>query len=356
MSHSAIAAAIVGVSGYSGMELVRILSRHPGFRVAWVCSDRWADSRLGDKIGLGGDCAELTVLTQSAAHERFADAQVVFLCTPPEASIELAPRVLAAGVRVVDLSGAFRLPAMAYPRWYGFEHGAPELLAQAVYSLPEATGNRDSVRGARLVSNPGCYPTVSSLPLVPLLRSGLIAPDGIVIDAKSGTTGAGRKATEAMSFSEVANDFRAYKILSHQHTPEIENILKLAGCGDIRVTFTAHLLPVARGILSTIYARLKAVPVGVDINAQLNETLRAFAADKPFVQVVSPDSVSLSAVVGTNRIIMGARADVERGVVVIVAAEDNLGKGAAGQAVQNANIMFGLSETTALDGLTNHAP
>ena len=172
--------------------------------------------------------------------------------------MELAPRALAAGARVVDVSGAFRLPAAAYPRWYGFTHACPELLAEAVYSMPEATGNLERVRTARLVSNPGCYATASTLAVLPLLVAGVIERDGVIIDAKSGTTGAGKKASEDFSFSEVDGDFRAYRVLRHQHTPEIERALSLAGAPSGPITLTSHLLPTRRGILATAYGRLRA--------------------------------------------------------------------------------------------------
>jgi N-acetyl-gamma-glutamyl-phosphate reductase len=354
VGHSALKAGIVGVSGYSGMELARLLSRHPRFELTLATSDRWAGKQVGDMIALGGATAAVPIVGQEEGAARFGDLAVLFLCTPPEASIEIAPRALAAGTRVVDLSGGFRLAAEMYPRWYGFTHAAPDTLAQAVYSLPEATGNAEVVRHARLVSNPGCYPTASSLALLPLLRAGLVSRDGLIVDAKSGVTGAGRKATEAMSFSEVADDFKAYRVLKHQHTPEIERILVLAGAGEARVTFTAHLLPVRRGIVATAYARL--TDSSPDPNAAVTEALQAFASDKPFVRVVAPEEVTLRSVVGTNRVAIGARADVERGVVVSIAALDNLVKGAAGQAVQNANLMFGFPEIEGLADVAGHQP
>lgn len=355
MANTHITAGIVGVSGYSGVELARLLSRHPHFAVQWATTDRWAGKTLGSMSPVGARLDGLVCITQEEGQNRFGDVQVVFLCTPPEVSIELAPKILAAGARVVDLSGAFRLPASAYPRWYGFEHHQAALLAQAVYSLPEVTNTAEALRSAKLVSNPGCYPTASSLPLLPLLRAGIIERDGIIVDAKSGTTGAGRKGTEALSFSEVADDFRAYRVLKHQHTPEIENILALGGVPDIKLTFTAHLLPVRRGILATAYGRL-ADGVGAEAGKAAEAALQSFAKDQPFLRVVDAESVTLHSVVGTNRVVMGVRADVERKVVVAFGAIDNLVKGAAGQALQNANLMFGLPETLALDDLMGHQP
>jgi N-acetyl-gamma-glutamyl-phosphate reductase len=352
-----VRAGIVGVSGYSGMELARILARHPGFELTLAISDKWGGSPLGDKLALPPGAAAISCLSQSEGKKALSRVAVLFLCTPPEVSIELAALALAAGVRVVDLSGGFRLAAADYPGWYGFPHADPDLLAQAVYSLPEVTGSAERLRSARLVSNPGCYPTVSALAVLPLLRAGLVDPASLIIDAKSGTTGAGRKATEEMSFSEVDGDIRAYRILRHQHTPEIERILALGGVPEARVVFIAHLLPARRGILATAYGRLTPAAAGAgDPTAAAGRALAAFAEGKPFVRVIDPERVTLATAVGTNRVVMGARADAGRGIVVVCAAMDNLVKGAAGQAVQNANLMFGLAESAGLDDLVGHLP
>ncbi len=351
-----IRAGIVGVSGYSGMELVRILARHPVFAPVMATSDKWAGASLGDRLALPGPAAEVTCLSQADGKNAFGEVEVLFLCTPPEASIELAPRALAAGTRVVDLSGGFRLSAAEYPAWYGFAHGQPGLLGEAVYSLPEATGTAERLPAARLVSNPGCYPTVSALAVLPLLRAGLVDPGSIIIDAKSGTTGAGRKATEELSFSEVDGDFRAYRVLRHQHTPEIERILALGGSPGLRVVFTAHLLPVRRGILATAYARLTSAAAAGDANAAVTRALATFVEGKPFLRQTDAEKVNLAATVGTNRVVMGARADADRRIAVVFASMDNLVKGAAGQAVQNANLMFGLPETSGLLDLVGHLP
>jgi N-acetyl-gamma-glutamyl-phosphate reductase len=353
MSSEVLRAGIVGVSGYSGVELARLLARHPRFALQLVTTDRWAGKRLGDRISLAGEAAEVVCQSQADGQARLSELDVVFLCTPAEASIEIAPRALAAGSRVVDLSGAFRLPAGEYPQWYGFAHTEPALLEQAVYSLPEVTGTA-RLREARLVSNPGCYATTATLALLPLLKAGLIEAGTLIVDAKSGTTGAGRKGNEEMSFSEVADDFRAYRVLKHQHTPEIEKTLGMAGIAGARVTFTSHLLPVRRGILATAYGRLAGV--AGDATAAAVKALESFAAGKPFLRVAAPEEVTLHATVGTNRVVLGARADVSRGVVVSFASLDNLVKGAAGQALQNANLMFGLPETMGLLDLGGHAP
>ncbi|HXT98738.1 MAG TPA: N-acetyl-gamma-glutamyl-phosphate reductase [Polyangia bacterium] len=350
---STVRAGIVGVSGYSGMELARILAGHPGFSLALAVSDKWAGDLLGDRLPFGGPSANVRIRPQAeaAAATTMAGLDLVFLCTPAEASLALAGPALEAGARVVDLSGAFRLAADEYPRWYGFAHPRPDLLKLACYAMPEAAASGE-LRQARLVSNPGCYATASTLATLALLRGGVIAKDGIVIDAKSGMTGAGRKGTEEMSFTELDGDFRAYKVLKHQHTPEIERTLALAGAGALRVTFTPYYLPVRRGILATVYGRLLPGKTGTDAAA----AVKAFVADRAFLRATRPEAVRLHAVVGTNRVLMAADADPERGVAVAFAAIDNLVKGAAGQAVQNANLMFGLAETAGLDLLGGTAP
>ncbi len=348
MSDARIAAGIVGISGYSGMELARILAAHPNFDLRLAVTDRWAGQALGEKLPLGGATASIVCLSQAEGVKRFEGLQVVFLCTPHEASMQIAPSSLAAGARVVDLSGAFRLPASEYPKWYGFSHGNPALLAEAVYSMPEVTQNQWRLPAARLVSNPGCYATAATLAVLPLLRAGLIEPGSLIVDAKSGTTGAGRKATEDMSFSEVGEDFRAYRILRHQHTPEIEQALTAGGVAKANVVLTPHLLPVRRGILATAYGRLTATGRASDPGAAATRAMEDFARGKPFMRVLPAAEVTLRATVGTNRVALGAAADIDRGIVVSLASLDNLVKGAAGQAVQNANLMFGLPETTGL--------
>jgi N-acetyl-gamma-glutamyl-phosphate reductase len=349
-------AGIVGVSGYSGMELARILSSHPNFSLSLVTSDKWQGKTLGQCLPIAGIAADLPCVSHSDGQGRLGGLDVVFLCTPAEVSIALAPVVLAAGARVVDLSGAFRLAASEYPSWYGFEHGNARLLSEAVYAMPEVTDTAAKMATARLVSNPGCYPTPSVFAVLPLLRAGLIEPDPIFIDAKSGTTGGGRKGTEDWSFSEISDDLRAYRVLRHQHQPEIERALALGGAPGAKVTFTPHLLPVRRGILAAAYCRLRVAAGVSDPASAAQKAMTDFAAGKPFVRVVPPDQVRLQAVVGTNRVVLGAAVEAKRGVVVSLAAIDNLVKGAAGQAVQNANSMFGFDETTGLLALAGHMP
>jgi N-acetyl-gamma-glutamyl-phosphate reductase len=335
------AAAIVGASGYTGLELTRLLARHPRLRLAALYSDRWADELAGARLPLDGPAAALRY--RPLAEGERADAELVFLATPAEVSAELAPKLLAKGARVVDLSGAFRLadPAL-YPTWYGFAHPAPALLHEARYGLPELA--RAQLRGARLVTNPGCYATAIALAVAPLVKAGVGLDGGIAVTGMSGVSGAGRKASEDYSFCEVADDLRAYRIGKHQHVPEIEQtVARYAGrCGPI--SFTPVLAPIRRGILATITVRTAGAAPG-----DLAEAARAAYRDEPFVRVLAPDRVMVKDVVHTNRCHLGVAVDARAGVVVAVSAIDNLVKGAAGQAVQAANAALGWPEALGLD-------
>ena len=347
---------VVGASGYSGIELCRILAVHPGVDVRFVASDRWEGVTVRAKTGIGGAVGGLAYVPNARALQASAGCAAVFLATPAEASLELAPVLLERGVKVIDLSGAFRLAdAGAYPRHYGFEHRHPGLLESAVYGLPELS-DRKAIAAARLVANPGCYPTAAALALVPLLRAGLLAEESIVIDASSGVSGAGRQASEAYSFCEVVDDVRPYKVLRHQHTPEIAQSLARGAGRAVRVTFTPHLLPIKRGILSTASAR---IAPGTGPSA-LAEALRLAYRDEPLVEVLDgPEQVSIARTAGTARAavaVSAAEADFDPGRVVVVSSIDNLLKGAAGQALQNLNLMNGWDETTGLDGLQRVSP
>lgn len=320
---------IVGASGYSGMELVRILLAHPSIEIVAAGSDKLAGRAFDATSSVASSGAtQLTFVAQAEAIA--AECDVAFLATPAEVSLELAPQLIAKGRRVVDLSGAFRLKdAALYPKFYNFEHHQPELLAEAVYGLPEIDRTRQA--NARLIANPGCYATAIQLALAPLRYEGRA-----IVDAMSGVTGAGRKATEDFSFAEIANDVRAYRVLKHQHTPEIEQQL------GTRVTFVPHLLPVKRGILATCHVEAK----GVDFSRYANE---------PFISLApSANDVKLVDVVGTNKCRIGYTTDGDH--VVVISAIDNLVKGAAGQAVQNLNLMLGLPEQAGLAGLRSFYP
>ena len=334
-------AAVVGASGYTGLELTRLAARHPRLRLAALLSDRWAEERAGDRLPLEGDAARIAYRPLSEAER--VDAEIVFLATPAEVSADLAPKLLGRGARVVDLSGAFRLadPA-AYPTWYGFAHPAPALLGEARYGLPELA--RENLAGARLLTNPGCYATAVALAVAPLVKSGLVSPEGIAVTGMSGVSGAGRKASEEYSFCEVDDDLRAYRLGRHQHVPEIkQTVARYAGaCG--RISFTPVLVPLRRGIL--VSAVLVAEKVA---GAELPTVLGRAYADEPFVRVMAPDRVLVKDVVHTNRAHVGVAYDARAAVAVATCAIDNLVKGAAGQALQALNAAMGWPETTGLD-------
>jgi N-acetyl-gamma-glutamyl-phosphate reductase len=330
-------AGIVGFRGYSGMELQRILVRHPHVE-PWLLEHR-ADASEKPQPR---DAAGLPRAAATAQAAREAGIEIVFLATPADVSMEQAAAYLGAGMRVVDLSGAFRLkPAATYTHWYQEEHTQPGLLESAVYGLPEL--NRARVEGARLVANPGCYPTAASLALAPLLAAGIVdRAAGVVCDAKSGVSGAGRKPTLKTHFCEVTENFSAYSILGHRHVPEV---LMNTGLADSEFSFTAQLLPIHRGILETIYFR---APLGTSAADVLGIYERAYAGE-PFVRLFevgqTPD---LQGVAHTNYCDLGVKTDAATGRVVVVAAIDNLVKGAAGQAVQNMNLLLGFAETEGL--------
>ncbi len=336
------AAAIVGASGYTGLELTRLLARHPAIRIEALYSDRWASELASARLPLPTPAAALRY--RPLAEGGRAEAEIVFLATPAEVSADLAPRLLARGARVVDLSGAFRLEdAALYPAWYGFTHPAPALLADARYGLPELA--RDRLAGARLVTNPGCYATAIALAVAPLVRAGLGLQGGIAVTGMSGVSGAGRKASEDYSFVEVADDLRAYRIGRHQHVPEIEQAVARYAGACPPISFTPVLAPIRRGILATITIR-----TGPDAPAaDLAEAMRAAYRDEPFVSVLAPDAVMVKDVVHTNRCHLGVASDPRAGAVVAVSAIDNLVKGAAGQAVQALNAAMGWPETAGLD-------
>jgi N-acetyl-gamma-glutamyl-phosphate reductase len=335
---------VVGASGYSGSIAARLVATHPRLALAFATSDKWAGDSLQSHLAVrveGGAGGGGRFVSNASALERAKDCDAVLLATSAQVSLGLLPAFAELGKQVIDFSGAFRLEASAYPRWYGFEHTAPAWLARAHYGLPELFGPapRDGV-----VANPGCYPTAAILPLAPLLREGLVEPAGLVIDAKSGVSGAGKQTGEAYSFGEIDNDFRAYKILGHQHTPEIARALGRV-TGGVTLTFTAHLLPIHRGLFATCYARPRAGATSERVAQCLADTY----ARSPFVRAVAPGDVMLKRVVGTNACLVGAAAGED--VVIAFGAIDNLVKGAAGQAVQNLNAMNGWDEALGLDAL-----
>jgi N-acetyl-gamma-glutamyl-phosphate reductase len=335
------AVGIVGYRGYSGAELVRILKKHP--RAEPVLLEHREEAAPVARVrGPGGTAGGLRTLTCGADAVRSAGLDVVFLATPAEVSMELAPALLEAGARVVDLSGAFRLGTPEnYAAWYKERHTQPALLAEAVYGLPEFC--RDRIPQARLLANPGCYPTAANLAIRPLVEAGVLdRSTGIVCDAKSGVSGAGRKPSLKTSFCEVTENFSAYSILTHRHVPEV---LQVCGLEEREFSFTAQLLPLDRGILETIYFRAP----GLAGAAELLRIYEKRYAGEPFIRLYEPGHPpDLRAVARTNFCDIGITLDARTGRAVVVSTIDNLVKGAAGQAVQNMNLMQGFPETEGL--------
>jgi N-acetyl-gamma-glutamyl-phosphate reductase len=326
---------IAGASGYAGAELLRLCAGHPELEVVLA----GADSQAGQPVAslypsLAGAYGSLDFSTVGA--DDLDGLDLAFLALPHGESQRLAPALVDRVGLLVDLSADFRLhdPAL-YPTWYGAEHAAPALLSRFAYGLPELFGTE--LDGARLVAAPGCYPTAAALALAPLVRAGLIETTGIVVDAASGTSGAGRTPSPAMHFATVDENFTAYGLLTHRHTPEIE---QAAGA---QVLFTPHLAPMTRGILATCYAR----PTGPCSTADVLGILRDAYADAPFV-IVSESSPSTKATFGSNAAHLTARVDERTGWVLLLSALDNLGKGASGQAVQCVNRVLGWPETMGL--------
>ncbi|BCR05441.1 N-acetyl-gamma-glutamyl-phosphate reductase [Desulfuromonas versatilis] len=340
-----IKVAIVGASGYTGVELIRLLANHPQVEIACLTSRQNAGEQIAavfpsllERITLACDGSETGVVIEKA--------DVVFTALPHQAAMAVVPDLLAAGKKVIDLSADYRLrDAAVYEAWYQ-KHSSPELLKEAVYGLPEIY--REQVRCARLVANPGCYPTSVALALAPLLKRGLIDPASLIVDSKSGTSGAGRSAKVGSLFCEVNEGFQAYGVAKHRHTPEIEQTLGDLAGKPVMINFTPHLLPVNRGILSTCYASLQESRTTAELLAAFREEY----ADEPFVRVHPAGSLpNVAYVRASNYCDLGVVSDSRTGRVIVVSAIDNLVKGAAGQAVQNMNLMLGFEESAGLTGL-----
>jgi len=340
---STIKTGIAGAAGYTGCELIRLLETHPRAELCWL---------MTGKTNCGKRVAEVFPHLRGVRDDAFLPldpagvepVDVVFLAMPHGLAAALIPPFRAAGARVIDLSADCRLkdPAV-YRQWYDKDHDAPELLPEAVYGLPELY--RRHLAGAGLVANPGCYPTVSILCLAPLLAEGLARLDSIVIDAKSGVSGAGRGLTLGTHYAECGEDFLAYKPARHRHMPEIEQELGLLAGQPVTVCFVPHLVPMIRGMMATVYCR----PVRPVKGAELQDLYESFYRDEPFVQVMGPGELPRTkGVQGTNRCDLAVRHDPRSDTVLVLGVIDNLVKGASGQAVQNMNAVFGLPEQEGL--------
>jgi N-acetyl-gamma-glutamyl-phosphate reductase len=333
---------IVGGTGYTGVELLRILARHPQARISAITSRKEA----------GIAVAELFSSLRGSVDLRFSDpaatdlgnCDLVFFATPTGVAMEQTPGLLQKGVRIIDLAADFRLKdVVAWQKWYGMSHSCPQLLEEAVYGLPEL--NRERIRHARVVGNPGCYATAVQLGFLPLIEAGLADAGHLIADAKSGVSGAGRKAEVHILFSEAADNFKAYGMSGHRHSSEILEGLAQAGGQSIGLTFVPHLTPMIRGIHATLYARLTR-------DADLQQVYENRFRDEPFVDVMPPGNTpDTRSVRGANQCRIALHRPGNGDTVVVLAVIDNLVKGAAGQAVQNMNIMFDLPETQGLEAL-----
>ncbi len=334
---------IYGGSGYTGLELMRILLRHPGVKVTALTSRKFKGDPLSATYPLFEGLTDIRFIDASP-EELARMADVIFMATPHGEAMAVAPSFVEAGKKVIDLSADFRLRNLdVFEKWY-HKHSAPDLAKKAVYGIPELY--REEIRKARLVANPGCYPTSAILALAPVLREKIIDPSTIIIDSKSGVSGAGRDPVIGSLFCEVDEGFKAYKVNEHRHGPEIEQELSLLAGSEVKASFTPHLLPLTRGILSTIYASLKKQLS----TAELVDLYTDFYKGERFVRVLRKGTYpNVSSVKGTNFCDVGLSVDPRTNRVIILSAIDNLVKGASGQAVQSMNLMCGLREDTALD-------
>lgn len=337
-----IPVAILGGSGYTGVELMRLIARHPGLELKAVSSRQYQGQPVSQVFGALEGLVDLPFSAAEPA-SLGAQAQLVFTAVPHQTAMQAVPAILEAGAKVVDLSADFRLRDIhTYQQWYA-PHTCPLLCAEAVYGLPEFY--REQVKKAKLTANPGCYVTSVLVPLVPLLKAGIIEAQGIIADSASGVSGAGRSAKLNLLHCEVHDSFTAYAVAGHRHTPEMEQELSLAAGQDVRLTFTPHLLPIDRGILSTIYVK----PAGGASEETVRECWQRVYGPEPFIRPLAKGVwPATKQVRGTNRVQLAVATDPRSGLLKIFSALDNLTKGASGQAVQNANLMLGLAETEGL--------
>jgi N-acetyl-gamma-glutamyl-phosphate reductase len=334
---------IVGGTGYTGVELLRLLAQHPEADVRAITSRKDAGTRVADLFASLRGRYDLAFSDPASAG--LASCDVVFFATPHGVAMAQARELTGAGVRIIDLAADFRLrdPAM-FERWYKMPHACPDLLEESVYGIPEI--NREAIRKARIVGNPGCYPTAVQLGFLPLVEAGLVDTDHLIADCKSGVSGAGRKAELNLTFSEASDNFAAYGVKGHRHLPEIVQGLDRASRKPVKLVFTPHLTPMIRGIFATLYAPLK--DPGTDLQALYERRYRG----EPFVDVMPPGSQpDTRSVRAANVLRIAVHRPPDTDLALVLAVEDNLVKGAAGQAIQNMNLMFGLPETTGLTAL-----
>jgi N-acetyl-gamma-glutamyl-phosphate reductase len=335
---------IIGSTGYAGAELVRLITQHKDAEVVWFGSRSYIDKKYSDVFSNMFEIVDAKCLDDNM--DELAEAvDVIFTATPQGLCGSLVSEEILNKVKIVDLSADFRIKDVnIYEKWYGIEHKSPQFIEEAVYGLCEI--NRDKVKGARLVANPGCYTTCSILTIYPLVKEGLIDPKSIIVDAKSGTSGAGRGAKVPNLFCEVNENIKAYGVTTHRHTPEIEEQLSYAAGEEVLINFTPHLVPMQRGILVTAYANLKEKVTYEQVKACYDK----YYKDEKFVRVLEKDVCPETRwVEGSNYVDVNFKIDERTGRIVMMGALDNLIKGAAGQAVQNMNILFGLDENEGLN-------
>jgi N-acetyl-gamma-glutamyl-phosphate reductase len=333
---------IIGASGYTGQELVRILASHPKVEITVATSERFAGSAIDEIFPSLKGLIDIR-LSKLSIKRVVQESDLIFTALPHGQSMDVVAECINGGKKVIDLSADFRLQDKdLYERWYG-KHSCPDLLAEAIYGLPELY--RDQIQRAQLVANPGCYPTGVILALAPLLEAGMIAPSGIVVDAKSGVSGAGRNPSLTNLFCEVGEGLRAYSVAKHRHAPEMEQELSARAGEEVPILFVPHLIPINRGILSTSYARA----AGDLTTEQAYEVYQGRYSDEPFIRLSSPGTFpSTMEVRGSNYCDLGVMVNDASGQIIVISAIDNLVKGASGQAVQNMNIMCGFPEAMGL--------
>jgi len=339
-----IKASIIGATGYTGVELVRILSCHPQVELAVLTSRSYEGEQIAELFPSLKGKVEIACSPQDTA-QVVKESDVIFVALPHGHSVPVVQEAVEQGKKVVDLGADFRFrKAATYEQWYQVTHEAPELSAKAVYGLPELY--REQVKKASVVANPGCYPTAGILALAPALRAGLIEPSTVIVDAKSGVSGAGRKTSLTTHYGEVNENVNPYGVASHRHTPEIEQELAALAGEELTISFTPHLIPMTRGILATCYATLKE---GVSED-RLRQVYEEFYQGEPFVHLLGPGQWPHTKwVYGSNRCLINLTVDQRTGRLVACSVIDNLVKGASGQAVQNMNLLFDLPETAGLD-------
>ena len=343
MEDAMIKAGIIGATGYAGQELVRLLLQHKEVEIVWYGSRSYVDKKFSSVFGNVFQIVE-NICKSDDLHTLAKEADVIFTATPQGLCASLVNEEILSKAKVIDLSADFRIKDVKkYEKWYGIEHKAPQFIDEAVYGLCEI--NRGDIKKARLIANPGCYPTCSTLSIYPLLKEGLIDPNTIIIDAKSGTSGAGRGAKVANLYCEVNENIKAYGVATHRHTPEIEDQLGYACGQEVLINFTPHLIPMNRGILITAYASLKKEVSYEEVKAVYDK----YYENETFVRVLDKDVCpQTKCVEGSNYVDVNFKIDPRTKRVIMMGAMDNLVKGAAGQAVQNMNLLFGLPETEGL--------